>query len=219
MEEKQIAQQESPEISAPDMATTETKPNATLDFLQRLVIYCPWLLVILLLGLFIGGGVMSLYSLGHVEKLEQKQISETPETVEVVAPITSTPEESQPLPLWMVGAIALSCASGCVVILRILNRPVNVQTTHQHVNRYQARLAQRRQQDIETNLSKNTLVITPPSESKPPTSPKLIKKTKKMVTIIPSTPNEVLGRKESLADSMDIRKENSLSSMLHKDSR
>jgi hypothetical protein len=216
MEEKQIAQQESPEISAPDMATTETKPHATLDFLQRLVIYCPWLLVILLSGLFIGGGVMSLYSLGHVEKLEQKQISETPETVEVVAPITSTPEESQPLPLWMVGAIALSCASGCVVILRLLNRPVNVQTTHKHVNRYQARLAQRRQQDIESNLSKNTLVIAPPSEVKPPL---VIKKAKKMVTIIPSIPNEVLLRKESLADSMDIRKENSLSSMLHKDNR
>lgn len=215
MEEKQIVQQESSAVSAPDMTTTEIQPNPTLDFLQRLVIYCPWLLVVLLLAVFIGGGVASLYSLGHVEEVEVKQTSEV---IEVVEPIVSPPENPQPLPPWIVGAIALSCASGCVVILRWLNRPVQVQTTHKHVNRYQARLAQRRQQHVEGNLSKNNLVITPPSAIKPPTSPPVIKKTKKMVTIIPSSQHQVLVRQESLADSLDIRKEKPLSSMLQKDS-
>jgi hypothetical protein len=221
MEENQTVEQESSEASAPepDIATVEPKLNTTLDFLQRLVVYCPWLLVVVLLALFIGGGMASLYSLSHVEDdLQPKQTSET-ELVEVVNPITSPSENTNPLPLWMVGAIALSCASGCVVILRWLNRPIQIQTTHKHVNRYQARLAQRRQQHVENNTSKNknTLLIVPPPQAKAPTPPPAIKKTKQIVTILPSTQNQVLVKKESLADSMDIRKQNSLSSMLHKD--
>jgi hypothetical protein len=220
MEENQTVQQESSEASAPepDIATVKPKPNKMLDFLQRLIIYCPWLLVVVLLALFIGGGAASLYSLSHVEDVEPKQTSETTtELVEVVNPITEPSENTNPLPLWMVGAIAFSCASGCVVILRWMNRPIHIQTTHKHVNRYEARLAQRRQRDIENSASKNTLLIVPPPQAKAPTPSTAIKKTKQMVTILPSMQNQVVGNKESLADSMDIRKEKSLSSMLHKD--
>lgn len=210
MEKNETVQEHSSEASAPepDIATVKSKPNGTLDFLQRLVIYCPWLLVVILLGLFIGGGVVSLNSLITVEDTQPKQTSEA-EIAEVVNPIVAPSENTNPIPLWMVGAIALSCASGCVVILRWLNRPVHIQTTHKHVNRYQARLAQRRQRDIETSVSKNTLLMVPPPQVKEPTpQPRLIKKNKQMVTILPAMQNQVVGSNESLAESMDIRKQN-----------
>jgi hypothetical protein len=211
MEENQTVQQESSEASAPepDIASVKPKQNATLDFLKRLIIYCPWLLVVVLFALFIGGSMASLYSLSHVEDVEPKQTSSEAELVEVVNPITAPTENTNPLPLWMVGAIAFSCASGCVVILRCLNRPVQIQTTHKHVNRYQARLAQRRQRDVESHISKNTLLIVPPPQAKAPTpAPKVIQKNKQMVTILPSMQNQAVVQKESLAESMDIRKQN-----------
>jgi hypothetical protein len=209
MEENQTVQQDSQEASAPepDIATSEPKQNRTLDFLQRLIIYCPWLLVVVVLGLFIGGGAVSLYSLGHVEDIQPKQTSEN-ELVEVVNPITPSSENTNPFPLWMVGAIAFSCASGCVLLLRWLNRPVHVQTTHKQVNRYEARLAQRRQRDVENSISKNTILIVPPPPTKEPVPTVSNKsKQKRMVTILPSMPNQVMLQKESLADSMDIRKQ------------
>ncbi|WP_088240857.1 hypothetical protein [Calothrix rhizosoleniae] len=91
------------------------------DTLKRIYHNYHWLFLFSLLFIFLGSSAIALYSLGYVATGKRKQ----PETlqVEVVKPISTKNERENRIPMWSVVAIAVSCASGCLIVLRFLNRP------------------------------------------------------------------------------------------------
>ncbi|MFN6571024.1 hypothetical protein [Dendronalium sp. ChiSLP03b] len=171
----------------------------------------PLLLLTGLLTMLLGSAALALYSLGYAGNAEQVEPEEIPAVVE--NPIKTPSETSNPTPLWMVIAIALSCGSGCLVILRLLNRPTQRQKVRKHINRYPTRVTPSRPQRLEPQTLKNPPVFVPLQPLKPFVS--MQAKTKPLVTVLPPEHRHPLDKsKESLADLMDIRKQNSLSSIL-----
>ncbi len=226
MENSQRVEPELPEPAtpAPEEIIVRPKHNSPWGFFLRLIAYHPWLLVVALLAAFAGSAVISLHSLGFVGRVEQQspatQEAEAEAEVEVVEPISPPSENNSALPLWMVVAIALGCAGGCLLIFRFLNRAT---VPHKSLkrNRYLARLVERDQQPpqprafTEPRPLKNFPVFVPPQPRMPIPSP--YRKTKAIVTILPPAPSKpLITRKESLADSLDLRKESSLSTILRK---
>jgi hypothetical protein len=220
MENSQI-EPESPEPApAPEQTTPKPKHNSPWSFCLRLIAYYPWLLVVALLAGFAGSAAISLYSLGFVGRVEQQPPATQQAEVEIVEPISPPVENTNPLPLWMVIAIAFSCAGGCLLIFRFLNRAA---VPHKNLkrNRYLARQVERDQQPPQPRAFtqprplKNPPVFVPPQPRMPIPSP--YRKTKAIVTILPPAPSKpTITRKESLADSLDLRKQSPLSSILRK---
>ncbi|WGV23174.1 hypothetical protein [Halotia branconii] len=162
--------------------------------------------------MFIGSTALALYSLGHVGGAEQIEPEEIPAVVE--RPI-KTPSQSNPTPLWMVAAIALSCGSGCFILLRLLNRPTQPRRKSQkRINRYPEPLTPRPHRNWEPKTLSTLPVFVPTQPLKPTVS--MPAKTKPLVTVLPPEHRHPLDKKskESLADLMDIRKQNSLSAIL-----
>ncbi|MBV6626799.1 MAG: hypothetical protein KI793_28330 [Rivularia sp. (in: Bacteria)] len=227
MENTQSVQQESSEVKESAPISDSNEPESRVNRLKNVAVYLfmhyPWLFLAGLLLMFLGGGAISIYSLGYVDESIRRKGSETTLQAEVIPPKAPVEEKSQnPIPLWMVAAIALSCASGCLVILRVLNRPKQKpKVKKQVVNRHEIRLAQRRYQAMEARLPKRKTPARTsngprrtPIMAMPPQKPK----PKPVVTVLPPEHNFEPNQqdKDSLADIMDIRKQTPLSSMLRK---
>jgi hypothetical protein len=216
MENSQNVQQERSAATAltPDKVKSKSKSTDSLMLLIHLLARYPWLLLVGLLGMFLGSATLAVYSLSYAGRVEPQE----PEIIqaEVVQPINTPSETSNSTPLWMVVAIALSCASGCLIIFRLLNRPTQQrQKDHKQINRYGGRLAPRPHQKLEPRPPQNPQVFVPPSQSMSFTP--VTSKTKPMVTVLP--PEHIIPfdkSKESLADMLDIRKQSSLSAILRK---
>ncbi|MGI8504038.1 MAG: hypothetical protein ACR2LR_23325 [Hassallia sp.] len=214
MENSQNVQQESTEATPLTADKVNRKSKSTNNFMLviHLLARYPWLLLVGLLGMFLGSATLAVYSLGYAGRVEPEE----PETIqaEVAQPINTPSETSNPTPLWMVAAIALSCASGCLIIFRLLNRPTQRQKDQKRINRYEARLA-RRPQKLEPRPPDNPPVFVPPSQSM--SFVPVPSKTKPMVTVLPPEHTIPFDKsKESLADMLDIRKQSSLSAILRK---
>ena len=227
MENSQSVQQPSDsEVPIPESESNKSRIKSSRILLIHLLTHYPWLFVTGLLGIFIGSAALSVYSLSYVGRVE-KELPDTPDTkeAEVLQPIISTSDESSNLPpLWMLGAIALGCASGSLVILRLLKLQSRPQSLKKNINRYQVRLVQRHYQRIEPRPLKNPPVFVPPPRVSVLPAPSMRSmppmqqaKPKPMVTVLPPEQKKSLNQqKESLADMMDIRKQSSLSAILHK---
>lgn len=225
MESTQSVQQESSKVkeSAP---TPDSEPTSKINSFKNTTLYLfmryPWLFLAGLLLMFLGGGALSIYSLGYVDESKKRKESETlqAEVVTPKAPAETVENSENPIPLWMVAAIALSCASGCLVILRFINRPRQKQKLKKRIiNRDQIRLAQQRYQALEAHLPRKKPVYAAQTRrnsimAMPPQKPKA----KPVVTVLPPEQNFKPNQKnqDSLADILDIRKQTSLSSMLRK---
>lgn len=257
----------------PEINKSATRFAAIADFLLRLIAYYPWLPITALLLVFFGSGMLALYSLGIVSDPNEKAQSEAENPpVNIVEPITppSPNQNANPIPIWMVLAIAISCAGGCILILRMIrpSRKTN-SAIAKPVNRYQARVAQRQQQPFsgqktsgqpfsaqQTYLPHNSVRQIPKAAAqKPvkvpktssfvvppqPTNPSLQRrsfivnqptylnkpeqtrinpapiKSKSFVKSVPpiliQSPQHI---DESLADSLDLRKQSPLSSILRR---
>jgi hypothetical protein len=116
----------------------------------------------------------------------------------------------------MIVAIAFSCASGCWVILRLVNQPKKHPTvSKKRVSVAQASLITTRQQ----KLARQTLNTQPVFASIQPLQPitPMASRKKPVMSILPPEHKHPLDRgKESLADLVDWRKHNSLSALLQK---
>ncbi len=214
MENSQSVQYEPAQLigDTPELTNSKSRLITSSNVLIYLVTHHPWLLLTGLLAMFIGGGAFALYSLGHVGRVAQEEPEQIPVVVE--EPIKTPSENSNPTSLWMVAAIALSCGSGCLIIFRMLNRPKQLQKVQKHVNRYEAPLPQTRYPRLEPRLLKNPPVFVP--QQLTPVMP-IPPKTKHLVTVLPPEHKHRLDtRTESLADLLDLRKESSLSAILHK---
>jgi len=225
MENNQSVQQEPSEVKESAPIADSSEPKSKKYSFKNVVIYLfmhyPWLFLTGLLLMFLGGGALSIYSLSYVDDKMSKDLDlPQPEAVPK-APVESAEAKNNPIPLWMVAAIALSCASGCIVILKVLNRPKQKKKVkRQVVNRDEIRLAQRRYQAIEAHLPRRKTPARTPQSRRTPimAMPPQKAKPKPVVTVLPPEQNFKPNQKnqDSLADIMDIRKQTSLSSMLRK---
>jgi hypothetical protein len=164
---------------------------------------------LLLLGGFftmiLGVAALALYSLSYAGWAEKTE----PKSVAAEEPITNTSDKINPIPLWMVMAIALSCGSGCYVIFRFFNRPKQPHKTSKRHDRRQKASLLASQSKSQSQIPNNIPLLEPLQP--------LTAKNKSLMTVLPPAKEYRLDKgKESLADLMDIRKENSLSALLKK---
>lgn len=172
MENTQSVQNHSSQVqtSESELRNGKSKLISSRNIVIHTFIKYHWLFLIGFLGVFIGGAAISLYSLTHVELLASEQTDRT--TVEVAQAITVPPQRSNPVPLWMVAAIALSCASGCLILCRCLNRPVKAKKYRRQEIRPDKPTAKPREPIVQAHSSvkKNQRKVVRPSQTRVPQS-------------------------------------------------
>ncbi|MBW4615546.1 MAG: hypothetical protein KME21_20170 [Desmonostoc vinosum HA7617-LM4] len=217
MENSQNVQHEPTQIigATPELTNSKSISIKSSSILINLVAHHPWLLFTGLLAMLLGSAAVALYSISHVGRVAEEEPEKIPEVV-VEQPITTPSENSNPTPLWMVAAIALSCGSGCLIIFRLFNRSKQpLKVPKPSINRHQAHLTQSRYPKTEPRLPKNPPVFVPQQQLTPVTP--LTAKSKPLVTVLPPEHKHHLDkRQESLAELLDIRKQSSLSTILQK---
>ncbi|MBD2194912.1 MULTISPECIES: hypothetical protein [Calothrix] len=217
MEKSQTVQHEptQPTGVTPELTNSKSRTIRSSQFLIHLLTRHPWLLLIGLSAIFVASAVLALYNLGSVGNVQQpEEIEKNLDVATVAEAVNNTPSENNnPTPLWMVAAIALSCASGCFIILRVLNRPANGKTIHKTARRYPIRTVPSKPPTVEPSPAKNPPVFVPSSSLTPLVS--MQSQTKPRMTVLPPEQSYRPEKsKESLADLMDIRKQSSLSAIL-----
>ncbi|MBD2356552.1 hypothetical protein H6G41_18290 [Tolypothrix sp. FACHB-123] len=217
MENSQSVQHEPTQTGVtPELTNSKSRAFSSSQFLIHLLTRHPWLLLIGLSAVFVASAVLALYNLGSVGNVQQPEEVDkhNPDVATVAEAVNNTPSENNnPTPLWMVAAIALSCASGCLIILRVLNRPTNAQKAHKQVRRYPTRTVKSQPQRVKSPPANNPPVFVPSSSLTPLAS--MQSRTKPLMTVLPPEHGyRVEKSKESLADLMDIRKQSSLSAIL-----
>ncbi|MGH1394027.1 MAG: hypothetical protein ACRAVC_08330 [Trichormus sp.] len=183
------------------------KPNSNM-FLVLLTRH-PLLLLMGLLVTCLGSATLAVYNLLHVSDVEKTPSESIPAVVE--APVTTNVNVSNPIPLWMIIAIAFSCASGCWVILRLVNLPKKPATSAIT----QTSSPRTRRTRVVKHRAKPQRVFTPIQPLQPLAS---IASSKKpvMTVLSPEHKHSIDRNKESLATLVDWRKHNSLSALLQK---
>ncbi|MBE9209108.1 hypothetical protein IQ244_21720 [Nostoc sp. LEGE 06077] len=200
MENSQNVNHEPTQLIEPNLELKNTKLSSTgrSNTLIPLLLKHPLVFLSGVFTIILGTSAVAFYSLSHVDSAKQAEPEAMPVIIE--APITT--EHSNPTPLWLVMAIALSCGSGCYVILRLCN-PTQPQKTAKPFYSRQKALKSLSQ------TSQNLPVFVPLQP--------LSVKSKTLVEVLPPASKYRLDKgKESLADLMDIRKENSLPALLQK---
>ena len=237
MENTQNVQNQSSQVQTPkaEQKTAKSKLISSGNILIHTFVKYHWLFLIGFLGIFIGGATISLHSLIHVGQPKREQLDLM--TVEVSEEIPTPPRESNPVPLWMVVAIAFSCASGCLVLCRWLNGPVKpkkykrwkvrnqkpAEKPHEPITQNHSSLKKKKRTFVrspqtptpQNNLYRNRTGKIPPMKRVP------ISK-KPIANILPPQPksffptNQELKAKQSLSNKVDLRKEHSLLTFLEK---
>ncbi len=220
MENSQNVQHEPTQTTGatPELTNTKSRIISNSQVLIHLLARHPWLLLIGLSAMFFASAVLALYNLGSVGSVKQPEApDQNPEVATVAEETINTPSEivGNPTPLWMIAAIALSCASGCVIILRLLNHPEKGKKVQRHLRRYPTRSVPSQPSKVKSPPPKNPQVFVPPPSLTPFVS--MQSKTKPLVTVLPPEHSYRMDQsKQSLADLMDLRKQSSLSALLRK---
>jgi hypothetical protein len=219
MENSQNVQQEPTQATGatPELTKSKSRAISNSQVLIHLLARHPWLLLIGLSAVFFASAVLALYNLGSVGSVKQPEApDQNPEVATVAEETINTPSEiSNPTPLWMIAAIALSCASGCLIILRILNHPGQGKKVHKHLKRYPTRSVQSQPPKVESQPPKKQQVFVPPPSLT--TLASMQSRTKPLITVLPPEHSYRMDQsKQSLADLMDLRKQSSLSALLRK---
>ncbi|WYL93925.1 MAG: hypothetical protein HEQ35_08615 [Gloeotrichia echinulata IR180] len=213
MENNQTVQNKStqPAAISPDLTNGKSRPTSSSKILLQMLARNPWLLLIGLSGIFLAIAAFALYSLGSVGYVQQQKEPETVSDIPILLEESSNTasESSNPTPLWLIVAIALSCGSGCLIILRLLNRPTQAAKLQKQINHDKVQLVPVRQQRLQARSPKNSAVFAPSSSLSPQTKPM-------MTVMAPEQRPRLDQSQESLAELMDIRKQNSLPAMLRK---
>lgn len=226
------------QTSKPELRKVKPKLISSGNILIHTFVKYHWLFLIGFLGVLIGGATISLHSLTYVEQLKSERAE--PITIEVTTSVTP-PKKSNPVPLWMVAAITLSCASGCLVLCRWLRGPVKPRKYRRWKNRdncepiaqTNSSVRKRKRTFVrapqahapQNNAYRNRATQIPPMKRVPIAKQPIAK-------ILPPQPqrfspvnqefknqefkNQEFKTKQPLADRMDLRQENSLSAFLQK---
>ena len=171
----------------------------------------PWLIWSGLWLFLLATTVTAIFSLTNSDYVAQEEPQSKPVTVENPAE-TSFPAGSA-MPLWLLSAVALTCATGYLVISKKLNsssRPAKLRKSAESSSEQMLTRRQQREQ-----LHPGLPPVTAPLEQKPPITPPLPAEIEPVVTVLPPEESHPLDSgEESLAEMMDIRKQRSLSSIL-----
>ncbi len=213
MENSQSVQNKStqPIGTTKELTNSQSRPISSSKILIQMLAHNPWLFLIGLSAVFLGSAAFALYSLGSVGYVQKQKAPATiPEVPNVLEePSNTSSETSNPTPLWLVVAIALSCGSGCLIILRLLNSPAPRPKLQKQINHNHVQLRQSGQHKLKPQIAKNRAVFVPSSSLSPQTKPL-------MTVLAPEQKHRLNQSPESLADLMDLRKQSSLSAMLRK---
>jgi hypothetical protein len=196
----------------PQLTNNQLGSKGRSTFLFYLLTQQPLLLLGGFFTMLLGTAALAFYSLSHVGTPQQTEAEPLPVIVE--EPVIT--ERSNPIPLWLVMAIALTCGSGCYVIFRLFNRPKGRYKIPKPLHNHQKALTPISQPRWEVQTPKR---LSPVLASLQPLNKvdSIPAKTKSLVSVLPSAHQYRLDKgKESLAELMDIRKENSLSALLQK---
>ena len=183
---------------------------ALLKHRPRLVLGGVWGSLIALAAI----AVLSLMNTGRVE--EQQEIIPTlpvPETARGDAawlenPAKTSSQAGSPMRLWLLGAVALTCAGGSLVIYKRLNRSSQPRQLCQRAQPSSAPVLTRRRVYLRRRLEPLVLVSAPVQPSVPA-------ETEPVGSVLSLQESQPLDSGcESLAEMMDIRKQRSLSSIL-----
>lgn len=214
MENSQSVQHESTPPTKTTIELTDSKSVAAdnTQVLMHLLLRNPWILLVGLLTIFLGSAAFALYSLGFVgySQPQPQEPEEIPEEPIVIVPTTNTSSEtSNPIPLWMVIAIALSCGSGCLVIMRLLKQSTARPKAHKPIKRQQLPLVASQKRRHEPQPARNVPIFVPTSSLTPMRKP--------LMTVLPVEHTQRLNQtQESLVELLDLRKQSSLSTILRK---
>lgn len=197
-----------------------------LDALQQLTHNYPlafwgglWALMVTIAGL----SVVGLISAGPMEPEEQT----APSPTLTVVPPTQTalpsfirvdqspeqPPEVKEVPLWLFGGLGLGCAMGSLLIVRQMNRPKPRRLTKPVKKGFKPvpATAVRQQRPHSTSA----LMRRPVTSAAIQLSQVKAERTQPVVTVVPTSENHPLDwGEDSLADLMDLRKQQSLTSLL-----
>ena len=209
MENNQSTQQQSSELSYSSLARSSRRPvqSAGLKFLLNLIERWPWLVWTGVGAFLLLLTAIAIFSLTYTGRVESE-----PEPTPVVAenPAETSSQAGSPMPLWLLGAVALTCAAGSLVIFKRLK--TSQPPKPKHVKQPSARGLTRRQQ--RKRLLQESPPIPTPLEPQPPVAP-VAAETEPVVTVLPPEESHPLDAgEEPLAEMMDIRKHKSLSSIL-----
>ncbi|CEJ46239.1 Uncharacterized protein apha_02393 [Umezakia ovalisporum] len=203
----------------PNQLRDRTKTQSGLIGSSNIFIYLlirhPGLLLTAFLTMMMATASLALYSLGYVDSVDKPEVEEISAIVE--KPIITTSENSNPTPLWLVVAIALSCASGCLIIVRLINCPHQPQQVRRKLinsHRTSRSFTPNRHSNLKPTSLESEPVFVPLQPLKPVVT---VAKSESEVRALPTENRHRLHKsKESLAELMDIRKNNSLSTILQK---
>jgi hypothetical protein len=188
------------------------------DALIRIYHRYHWLFLFSLLLVFFGSSAIAIYSLGHVDPAKRKQPEPLPAVV--VEPTSTTQAAVNPIPMWLVIAIAISCASGCLLVVRFLQRPIHRSRARQSLQASRAdsttRKHERQVKKLETVGGKNLSAL-----AASPTNRKTVRKVVKnrpAATIIPPQPqlNTIYSQIPPMANMVDVPVKNPLPPLLRK---
>lgn len=90
--------------------------------LKNLLVKYPWLLFVGLFALSLAVGSFGYYELCYIGDVPKKE-PETQSKVVSAELVKTSVDTGNATPSWLIIAIALSCAAGCLVIFRLLKLP------------------------------------------------------------------------------------------------
>lgn len=214
MENNESTQQQSSELSDSKLAQSSRRPAqlATLNFLLKLLKRWPWLVWTGVWAFLLLITAIAIFSLTYTGGVQHKEPEPTPRAAE--NPAETSSQKGSPMPLLLLGAVALSCVAGSLVLAkRRLATSSQQPTKLRQRQRSSARGLTRRQQRKQL-LQEPPPIPTPPEEPQPPVAP-VPAETEPVVTVLPPEESHPLDAgEESLVEMMDIRKNRSLSSLL-----
>ncbi len=202
----------------PSKSRQNLQNTESWDTLKRIYHRYHWLFLFSLLFVFLGSSAIALYCLGHVETAKRKQPE--PLQAEVVKPISTKNDRENRIPMWSVVAIAVSCASGCLIVARFLNCPISQPKSKQRLrsnsgNRTLRKKYERQSKKLEPITNRGVTRLTTSSLKKK--TGQMVVKSPTLVTVIP--PNSKLNPIQNqlqVAKMVDMPTKNPLPPLLQK---
>lgn len=212
--ENQSRQQQSSELSTSALAQASPHPGQAVGGLKSLIELLkryPWLIWGGMWAFLVALSAISIISLTHTGPVEQQKPAPTPVATE--KPPASSSHTSSSIYLWLLGAAALTCGAGSLLIYKRLKSSSLCDKLPNPLKSSSERSLTRRQRR-KRMFQENPPLPTPLEEPQPPAQP-VPAEIEPVVTVLPPEESHPLdAEEESLAEMMDIRKQRSLSSIL-----
>ncbi len=218
-----LAMENQQSLQQPSSQSNNSKPTSLRRSVQaqstgsnailRLIGQQPWLVWSGVSVFLLATTAIAITSLIRAEGGKYEELEPNP----VATEIAETSPQTSHIPLWLVGAVALSCGAGSLMILKLLNRPSSppqlrdlnrhssVQTSKQAAslpNRQRRRRLARSGQSVSVAARSLSTMAPIPLSTEP------------VVTVLPPEKSRLERSEADLAEMMDLRKQQPLSSIL-----